>query len=703
MKSMMKIVLVMTLCVTIIPVLASVRMETRDTAGYYIATGVEKVGSANGTSVVEWDTTLEEDGGVTVVNDGGTLGITRPTTDDGTLGTPRPTVDILVLNTSASVVGGRMSASAVWDDALPIVVRDDIVVPSGLTLTLGVGCIVKFTEGARIIVEDGGAVVANGAYLAAFDDDGVGGDTDMNGRCVEGSALYQGWLDDAAVAALSTVRFVDGMTNLPPRTYTAGVALGALPELIRDVAMFGGWFTEGGGLGQAVLPEDLVAGGETVLYAHWIPYELSIEPSSVDVGCLATNDAFAVTANSAWEVACDADWVTVQGGRTAYPYAATVAYAVSENASTETRTATVRVTSAGGLSCDFTLTQGAMDQLAAPTINPADGTTFSGSSRRVSISGAESGAEIRYTLDGSEPTAASKLYTKSFNVFDTTVVKARAFKDGKLASVIVSSRFVRLQTLAEALDVPLWTVTSGGDAIWTVVEREGRNGSPCARSGAIGNEQESTLSTTVEGSGTLTFWWKVDCEDDDSEYDNWDYLKFVVDGAEVVRIDGDSGWRQVSVKLKTDGTHTLTWIYHKDYMDDAMTGVEDCGWVDQVAWTPFVGDNEVPVSWLDNIDMGLARGLTEDIANADLDGDGLTTAEEYVAGTDPNDPDSTFTANIEIVNGEPVVSYTPDLMGERRYKTLGKRDLGDPNEEWVEVEAGEEGNYNFFKVTVDMP
>ena len=300
--------------------------------------------------------------------------------------------------------------------------------------------------------------------------------------------------------------------------------------------MFGGWFTEGGGMGQAALPEDVVASGETVLYACWIPYELSIEPSSAAVGCLATNDAFTVTANSAWEVSCDADWVTVQGGRAVYPYAATVAYTVSENASTETRTATIRVTSAGGLSCDFTLTQEGMAVLDAPTINPADGTTFSSSSRRVSISGAESGAEIRYTIDGSEPTVTSKLYTKSFNVFDTTVVKARAFKNGKLASATVSSRIVRLQTLAEAMDVPLWTVTTGGDAAWTVVESEGRNGASCARSGTIGDDQESTLSTTVDGAGTLTFWWKVDCEDDPDKGAN-NFCKVVMP-----RLGSSSGW-----------------------------------------------------------------------------------------------------------------------------------------------------------------
>ena len=176
-----------------------------------------------------------------------------------------------------------------------------------------------------------------------------------------------------------------------------------------------------------------------------------------------------------------------------------------------------------------------------------------------------------------------------------------------------------------------------------------------------------------------------------------------MDGAEVARIDGDSGWRQVSVKIKSEGAHTLAWTYSKDYMDDDMTGIQDCGWVDQVAWTPLVGESEVPVAWLENLGMVAAGVSAVDAANADPDGDGLTTAQEYVAGTDPNDPDSAFIANIEMVDGHPVVTYTPDLLDERNYKKLGKKSLNDPSEEWTEVEDGEEGNYNFFKVTVELP
>ena len=160
---------------------ASIRMEMRATP--MIATGVEYVGSADGSAVHEWDTTQGPDGWTTLTSGG-------------------ESVDVLVLNEGASVVGGRMSSNEAWNDERVVVVRHDVVVPSGKTLTLGAGLIVKFTEGARIVVEDGGSVIAEGAYLAAFDDDSVGGDTDMNGRRVEDNAPYQGWLDDPAVAAL---------------------------------------------------------------------------------------------------------------------------------------------------------------------------------------------------------------------------------------------------------------------------------------------------------------------------------------------------------------------------------------------------------------------------------------------------------------------------------------------------------------------
>ena len=78
------------------------------------------------------------------------------------------------------------------------------------------------------------------------------------------------------------------------------------------------------------------------------------------------------------------------------------------------------------------------ETLAAPVIS--GNTTFTDSSE-VSIA-AEGGAEIRYTTDGSTPTAESTLYSAAFTVTETTSVKAIAIK-GTLVSEVASKTFVK--------------------------------------------------------------------------------------------------------------------------------------------------------------------------------------------------------------------------------------------------------------------
>jgi len=82
----------------------------------------------------------------------------------------------------------------------------------------------------------------------------------------------------------------------------------------------------------------------------------------------------------------------------------------------------------------------------------------------------------------------------------------------------------------------------------------------------------------------------------------------------------------------------------------------------------------------------------------------LKVWQDYVAGTDPTKKDSVFRASVTMVEGKPVVSYTPELSAEekakRKYTTWGKARLQDAK--WVEVSDSTVGDYNFFKVTVEM-
>ena len=664
---------------------ATLRADVREIA--QIATGVERLGSADGTSVTAWDTTALADGWTTPSSGG-------------------VSTNVLVLN-GPSVVGGRLSQSETWDADCVHVVRDDVVVPSGITLSIGAETVVKFTEGSKIIVEDGGELVADGALFADFADDSVGGDTNLDGDGAVATTSWEDWTEGLAEGDLIRVSFMDGATlPFPARAYTAGRPLGALPEPTREGSLFLGWRTAPDGGGDVVSSATIASATTASLHASWMAYALAIDPVSTNLVAASGNCLFNVSANAAWAVSTSDEWITLRTRRGTGN--GQIGFSVLANAFTEPRTGTVRVALAeGGLSRDFTVVQTGMETVAAPVVTPGDGTTFRASAQRVAIRCTTSGVTIRYTLDGSEPTESSTLCTSSgFNVFDTTTIKAKAFKDGMLPSETVSVRLIRLQTLAEAIDVPLWTVTTAGDAAWVVdTETTFEVKGSSARSGAITHEESTWMQTSVEGSGTLTFRWKASCEDDPDNTWAWDYLVFEADGAELAHIDGQTEWREVRVQLGT-GTHTLSWTFTKDFMDGDDVG-DDCGWVDCVTWTPTVpvGDAAIPVSWFENQGLVALGATAADAASADPDHDGLTTAEEYVAGTDPNDPGSALTANIEIVNGRPVVTWTPNLLEERSYHVLGKRTLN-PAEEWTDVTDESDldtAGYRFFKVQVEMP
>lgn len=77
--------------------------------------------------------------------------------------------------------------------------------------------------------------------------------------------------------------------------------------------------------------------------------------------------------------------------------------------------------------------------VATPTISPNGGTFTSAQS--VTLATATSGAEIRYTTNGSEPSGTSTLYSAPFTVGATATVKAKAFKSGMTASATASATF----------------------------------------------------------------------------------------------------------------------------------------------------------------------------------------------------------------------------------------------------------------------
>lgn len=142
-------------------------------------------------------------------------------------------------------------------------------------------------------------------------------------------------------------------------------------------------------------------------------------------------------------------------------------------------------------------------------------------------------------------------------------------------------------SLNEALDNTALTFTTDVAKGWFGTKGLGADGVDAAQCTHIGHSSTNSMSTTVTGPGTISFKWKVSSEN------GWDELCFLVDGARRVSMSGTGGdWDERSYELPS-GAHTLTWSYCKD--DSYSDGV-DCGWVDQVAWTPAQSAPPAPSS-----------------------------------------------------------------------------------------------------------
>ncbi|MEU5261741.1 chitobiase/beta-hexosaminidase C-terminal domain-containing protein [Amycolatopsis sp. NPDC021455] len=82
---------------------------------------------------------------------------------------------------------------------------------------------------------------------------------------------------------------------------------------------------------------------------------------------------------------------------------------------------------------------GGTGTVAAPTFSPPGGTYAS--AQTVTISTATAGATIRYTVDGSTPTASSTLYNGPINVPTSRTVNAIALKSGSANSAVSSASY----------------------------------------------------------------------------------------------------------------------------------------------------------------------------------------------------------------------------------------------------------------------
>ena len=96
-----------------------------------------------------------------------------------------------------------------------------------------------------------------------------------------------------------------------------------------------------------------------------------------------------------------------------------------------------------GMLSEVVTAEYALGQCADPVFSLADGAEFEHSNQEVSITWNNDGV-LRYTVDGSEPTAESPIYEGPFSFSESVVVKAKVFSDDFFDSSVVTANLTRV-------------------------------------------------------------------------------------------------------------------------------------------------------------------------------------------------------------------------------------------------------------------
>lgn len=136
------------------------------------------------------------------------------------------------------------------------------------------------------------------------------------------------------------------------------------------------------------------------------------------------------------------------------------------------------------------------------------------------------------------------------------------------------------------------------------------------------------------------------------------------------------------------------------------------GFVNIIAEVASPAPLAIPSSWADCY-SGFAEKFGDDFTAAllkpsgkrDAAGKAMQVWQDFVAGTDPTDETDVFRAGIIFKDDcSPEIFVLPELSADERekriYRKFGKVRLND--QDWVQIQDGEEPDYNFFRVTVEM-
>ena len=331
--------------------------------------------------------------------------------------------------------------------------------------------------------------------------------------------------------------------------------------------------------------------------------------------------------------------------------------------------------------------------------SPEGGTLFS-DSVTVTLTPGKAGLEIRYTTDGSDPTAThGSLYTSPLTLTKTTTIRAATVMDDGTTGPVYAATYYK-SDLGAALNAPQLVWNTSADYPWTAQATNTYDGTLAVQSAALpkGTVNRTWLSTTVTGPTKMSFRYRAKMYSSSFRV----YLDSSVAWQTANAVDD---WTLVEVDVPT-GAHAVKFEYEQRgyYYDPTFCGI----WLDDMRLIPegvtrMDGNgNEIliPAAWFERHGLASAGATAADLAaaaDADSDGDGMSNWTEYVCGTDPNNADDRLRCTISVVDGSPVVGYEPRDGYLSGYQAVlkGKASLSDAT--WTNVTP----QHRFFKVFVE--
>ena len=318
--------------------------------------------------------------------------------------------------------------------------------------------------------------------------------------------------------------------------------------------------------------------------------------------------------------------------------------------------------------------------------------------------------------------------TARFSFCSAVVAGRKGRKMNKSVLIVLSVMFVRM-VMAESTEFPYswmkvqtdnygWSWTEKGGLVGYVIDDQSRSNLPSSMRFYSG-----TMTLEFNGtSGVFTMYFKT--VDSGVHYDENIVVRAYNDDNQIsyvtYKVD-DNQQKHFRVEFADAGRHRIVIRggYHRIFSQNGssrgcVTTFSSIKWRPDSIQVPRSGKLiTVPCSWLEeHCESKMPLSCEDDYLNLafGVGQNGCALVESYVIGLDPADPKSTFKASIEFLDGKPVVTWEPPLNGKdengrcrktgvRTYRVLGSTDL----KNWSEVNDGEEPQYNFFRVNVEMP